>query len=216
MIDNQRPHPGRKIEQVRIGAREVFLRDGYAGASVDDIARAARVSKATLYSYFPEKELMYRHVLMDEIGRLSAASPISVGHDTGPAEALPEMARQIAGWLVSGPAIRMMRANVAEAGRFPDVSRRYHALLNQLLRDVVRGHLDRWVALGALSIEDTTLAADQFVRLSGALLHDRALMADMDGVPDEAINRISESAARLFIAAHSADGQRQMPLAAVS
>lgn len=28
----------------------VFFRDGYTGASVDDIAEAARVSKATLYS----------------------------------------------------------------------------------------------------------------------------------------------------------------------
>ena len=41
---------GRKFDQVLDGAREIFLRDGFEGASVDEIARAAGVSKATLYS----------------------------------------------------------------------------------------------------------------------------------------------------------------------
>ena len=49
---------GRKFTQVLEGARTVFLRDGFEGASVDDIAREAGVSKATLYSYFPEKKMM--------------------------------------------------------------------------------------------------------------------------------------------------------------
>lgn len=43
---------GRKFDQVLQGAREVFMADGFSAASVDDIARAAGVSKATLYSYF--------------------------------------------------------------------------------------------------------------------------------------------------------------------
>ena len=39
---------GRKFDQVLEGAREVFMRDGFEGANVDDIARSAGVSKATL------------------------------------------------------------------------------------------------------------------------------------------------------------------------
>lgn len=53
---------GRKFDQVLEGARLVFLQDGYEGASVDDIARAAGVSKATLYSYFPDKRLLFMEV----------------------------------------------------------------------------------------------------------------------------------------------------------
>jgi AcrR family transcriptional regulator len=49
---------GRKFDQVLTGARKVFMADGFEGASVDDIARAAEVSKATLYSYFPDKKLL--------------------------------------------------------------------------------------------------------------------------------------------------------------
>ena len=50
---------GRKFDQVLEGARTVFLRDGYSGASVDDIATEAGVSKATLYSYFPDKQILF-------------------------------------------------------------------------------------------------------------------------------------------------------------
>ena len=57
---------GRKFDQVIAGARAVFLADGFEGASVDDIAKAAGVSKATLYSYFPDKRLLFLEVARTE------------------------------------------------------------------------------------------------------------------------------------------------------
>ena len=57
---------GRKFDQVLRGAREVFLRDGFGGASMDDIARQARVSKATVYSYFPDKRHLFVEILTAE------------------------------------------------------------------------------------------------------------------------------------------------------
>ena len=57
---------GRKFDQVLDGARQVFMADGYEGASVDAIARAAGVSKATLYSYFPDKKLLFMEVAKTE------------------------------------------------------------------------------------------------------------------------------------------------------
>ena len=53
---------GRKYDQVLAGAREVFLTHGFEGAAVDEIARQANVSKATLYSYFPDKYLSLIHI----------------------------------------------------------------------------------------------------------------------------------------------------------
>ena len=57
---------GRKFDQVIEGARTVFMREGYEGASVDEIARDAGVSKATLYSYFPDKQHLFLAVLQSE------------------------------------------------------------------------------------------------------------------------------------------------------
>lgn len=46
---------GRKFAQMLEGARQIFLALDFQEATVDDIARAAGVSKATLFSYFPDK-----------------------------------------------------------------------------------------------------------------------------------------------------------------
>ena len=60
---------GRKYDHVLNGAREIFLRDGFEGASVDAIAKAAGVSKATLYSYFSEKSILFIEVARTECRR---------------------------------------------------------------------------------------------------------------------------------------------------
>ena len=65
---------GRKVAQVLEGARAVFMRDGFEGASVDEIAREAGVSKATLYSYFPDKRLLFMEVAKSECGRQAEAA----------------------------------------------------------------------------------------------------------------------------------------------
>src|SRR3974390_122989 len=48
-----------KRQQIMEGARRIFLRDGFDGASIGDIVRAAGVSKGTLYAYFPGKEMLF-------------------------------------------------------------------------------------------------------------------------------------------------------------
>jgi TetR/AcrR family transcriptional repressor of mexJK operon len=62
---------GRKFDQVIEGAKAVFLREGFEGASVDEIARDAGVSKATLYSYFPDKQHLFLAVLETECAHQS-------------------------------------------------------------------------------------------------------------------------------------------------
>ena len=54
---------GRKFAQVVAGARQVFLEHGFVGASVDEIARVKDVFKATLYSYFPDKRMLFVEVV---------------------------------------------------------------------------------------------------------------------------------------------------------
>ena len=77
------PRQGRKLAQVLEGARTVFLRDGFEGAGVDDIAREAGVSKATLYSYFADKRFLFVEVAKIECRRQADAA-ISTMDMTGP------------------------------------------------------------------------------------------------------------------------------------
>lgn len=110
---------GRKMPQVLEGARTIFLRDGFEGASVDDIARAAGVSKATLYSYFPDKRLLFLEVAKAECLRQSEEAVALITADLAPRAVLTLAATRIVAFVLSDFGIRTYRICVAEADRFP-------------------------------------------------------------------------------------------------
>src|SRR5678816_2117201 len=55
-----------KRRQILDGARKVFLELGFDGASMGEIARAAAVSKGTLYVYFPDKAGLFAAIVEEE------------------------------------------------------------------------------------------------------------------------------------------------------
>jgi AcrR family transcriptional regulator len=60
------PDDSAKRRQIIEGARQVFLAQGFDGASMGRIAREAGVSKGTLYVYFTSKEDLFQVVAYDE------------------------------------------------------------------------------------------------------------------------------------------------------
>jgi AcrR family transcriptional regulator len=54
---------GAKRRQIVEGARQIFLARGFDAASMSDIARAAGVSKGTLYVYFENKEQLFQAIV---------------------------------------------------------------------------------------------------------------------------------------------------------
>ncbi|HEY7971303.1 MAG TPA: helix-turn-helix domain-containing protein, partial [Xanthobacteraceae bacterium] len=50
---------GAKRRQILDGAMAVFLEKGFDAASMGEIARAAGVSKGTLYVYFDDKQALF-------------------------------------------------------------------------------------------------------------------------------------------------------------
>ena len=78
-------------------ATEVFARDSYAGARVDDIARRAGVNKAMLYYYVGDKDALYAAVFTDTMGearkRLEAAAASAEGPEARFRAVVAAMAR---------------------------------------------------------------------------------------------------------------------------
>ena len=48
--------------RILLAAERVFLAQGFSGATTDMIQVAANISKSTLYSYFPNKEILFEAV----------------------------------------------------------------------------------------------------------------------------------------------------------
>jgi AcrR family transcriptional regulator len=69
ILDDQRPSRAERKAQSRRriieSAREVFFRDGFMAANLDEVAERAGVAKGTLYRYFDSKADLYVAVLAD-------------------------------------------------------------------------------------------------------------------------------------------------------
>lgn len=198
---------GRKVKQVIDGARQVFLRCGFDGAGVDEIARAAQVSKATLYSYFPDKREMFMEVARVECLRQANSTMEMIDPTRGIAEALRVTGRNILKFMTSDFGRKVFRICVAEAERFPEVGKRFYDSGPQLVRDRMVEFLKTAIARGELEIEDIELAADQFVELCKADIFHRLVFC-RDWRPTEAdLERVIDGAVATFMARYGANGK---------
>lgn len=198
---------GRKFDQVLAGARTVFLRDGFEGASVDDIAREAGVSKATLYSYFPDKRLLFMEVAKAECRRQADAAVELTADALPPAEVLTAAARRLTGFLVSDFGLKVFRICVAETDRFPELGHEFYHSGPRLVHDRLSAYLRSAVARGELVIEDIDLAADQFAELCKTGLHNRALFGMGKCCKPADIDRTITGAVQMFLARYGAAGK---------
>jgi AcrR family transcriptional regulator len=121
--------PGRPTQQAAVELRElflqtaleVFLADGYSGASIERIARAAKASKVTLYRQFGSKAELFRaaarHAQFKIRTRLDAAA---IDLEGDPERALIEIILRLTDAYMDPEYIGIWRLVVAEAQRFPE------------------------------------------------------------------------------------------------
>ena len=201
------PIHSRKAEQIMQGARRVFMEHGFEGASVDEIARAAGTSKATLYSYFPDKRQLFAAVV--QAGCLRQGGDIALLR-LDPDEPIEITLRRIAGefgtFVLSPGALEMFRTCIAEAGRFPELGRAFYEAGPGRARGQLVALLDAAVARGELVIEDTGLAADQFAALAKARLFLATLLGQKIDPEDPEITRVADEAVATFLARYGAPG----------
>lgn len=195
---------GRKFDQVLEGARTVFLRDGFEGASVDDIAREAGVSKATLYSYFPDKRLLFMEVAKTECARQADEAIELIDLSAPVATVLTAAARRITTFMLSDFGQRVFRICVAESDRFPELGHEFYHSGPLLVRQRLVDYLRRAVDKGDLVIEDLDLAADQFAELCKADIHARMIFGIGGCCAPRDIERTIKGAVEMFLARYGA------------
>ncbi|QYX58697.1 TetR/AcrR family transcriptional regulator [Roseovarius sp. SCSIO 43702] len=192
---------GRKFDQVLEGARTIFLRDGFERASVDDIAREAGVSKATLYSYFPDKRLLFSEIARIECNRQAEAALKDFDPECKSVEdALREAAELVVRFFLSEFGLQMFRTCVTESQRFPELGERFYASGPGMLREKLGTILDAYVARGDLEIDDMDLAASQFGELCKSDLFVKCICGLQCACDDAAIDRVVTGVVEMFLA----------------
>lgn len=191
---------GRKYDQVLEGARSVFMTDGFEGASVDEIARVAAVSKATLYSYFPDKRLLFIEVANAECMRQSQEALDAIDTDAPPHEVLNAVGHHFLRFITSTFGQQIFRICVAESDRFPEIGQRFYTSGPAVMRAEMAEYFHQATARRELQIDDFVLAADQFGELCKADIWPRLIFGVSKSVTDAEIDRVVEGAVETFMA----------------
>lgn len=191
-----------KRRDILDGARRVFFDKGFDGASMDEVARTAGVSKATIYVYFSSKEELFEALVLSERSK-SAERLFEVD---GASDDLAGMLRRIGisflTMMVEPDHIRLVRMVMGVAEKFPRIGqaffeagpchggRRLAALLHQQAE------------LGHLQMQDELQAAHIFFNLC----HDKTVKGLLFGCnappTPEHIAYIVDEAVRLFLAGY--------------
>src|ERR1700712_2077407 len=192
-----------KRRQILDGARTVFMTLGFDGASMGEIARAAGVSKGTLYVYFADKNRLFEAIVEQEVLEQGKAAfnfdprrdVITTLHEFG--QAYIEVLCRPGG----GSAIRTVMA-IAE--RMPEVGSRFYEKVLQHTIDRFVEYLDAKVDAGDLVIDDRELAATQFMQMCQATLFQPFIFQAAPAPSPRQIHKVVESAMRIFLTAYQA------------
>ncbi|AML50664.1 MULTISPECIES: TetR/AcrR family transcriptional regulator [Falsihalocynthiibacter] len=196
---------GRKFDQVLEGARTIFMRDGFEGASVDDIAREASVSKATLYSYFPDKRLLFGQVSETECRRQADEAFEVLDMDAPPKEVLVEAAWRMVSFITSDFGIAVFKICIAESGRFPNLGQQFYDSGPKLVRERIVVYLKEATKRGELNITDFNFAAEQFLELTKTYIHPRILCGVQLTFSHAELAKIVHGSVEMFLARYGRD-----------
>jgi AcrR family transcriptional regulator len=109
-------------ERILEAARKVFLERGFEGASIEEIAEAARSGKPTIYARFANKRALFTAVVRRDV--VSRLEQFETDMPTGATakERLVTAGVAMLDWTLSSGRMGMIRLAVAEVQRFPDLA----------------------------------------------------------------------------------------------
>jgi TetR/AcrR family transcriptional regulator, mexJK operon transcriptional repressor len=196
----------RKRRAILDAATDVFLAEGFAGASMDAIATAAGVSKPTVYNHFADKKQLFEQIVNDLVAAITQPfyeQIVNLADD----EDLAKPLRELAGLLLTGVMqptnLRLRRLVIGEASRFPDLGRAYERQGPERALAAWTTAFKRLADEGRLRLQDPALAAKHFQSLVLTTPLNHAMLSGDDRPPRAAQRkRYADSAVDVFLAAY--------------
>jgi AcrR family transcriptional regulator len=191
-----------KRRQIVDGARQVFLARGFDAASMGDIAKAAGVSKGTLYVYFKDKDELFADIVSGECP-MQAEGVFDFDHDDHDVEGVLLRHGMAFVEKMGDPGrLSSLRAVIAVADRMPDLGRKIYETGPAVAVAKFTAYLRAQVDAGVLAIDDCEVAAAQFIETCHATMFKPMLFNFAPPPTRERIAHVVGIAVRTFLAAY--------------
>ena len=202
----------RKRRAILDAAAGVFLRNGYVGTSMDEIAALAGVSKQTVYRHFADKEGLFTGLVLstiDQVG-LPFYEDLPALQDTDDLERdLRALARRLIRVVMQPRLLQLRRLVIAEAARFPALGRRYHDRGPGRTAKALAASFERLAGRGLLVLDDPLVAASHFNWLVLSIPLNEVMLSGEHGRYSEAeLDCFADAGVRAFLSGHGAPRAR--------
>lgn len=166
----------KRTQVILEAAGDVFCQEGYMRASMDRVARAAGVSKATLYNHFADKSALFRAAVR-RVSETFVLELDGLGLDRlDLSTALERLGCHFLEFLLTERNLSVVRAVLAESQHDPQLGRAFHESGPAIAQQAVAHLLARRMVCGDLPTVDSLRAARHYVALLRGDLFWRALL----------------------------------------
>lgn len=191
-----------KRRQIIEGARAVFLARGFDAASMMDIAKAAGVSKGTLYVYFKDKDELFTAIVREECSTQAEEVFNFDPADHDVEAVLLRHGKAFVKKFADPCRMSSLRTVIAIAERMPDLGRKFYEAGPATGVTRLAGYLRTQVDAGVLAIDDVEVAAAQFIETCHATMFKPVLFNFAPPPTQERIDHCVGIAVRTFLAAY--------------
>jgi TetR/AcrR family transcriptional repressor of mexJK operon len=166
-------------------ARLLFLRNGYASTTMEEIAAQAGLTKRTLYNNYPDKESLFTQIVTETMAYAEAFARGLHAEFTADVTAknlrvtLDDLARRLALGIMRPEVVALRRLLIGEAREFPAFGATYFERAPGQVLDALASGFKQWGRRGLLRVDDVAaarLAAAQFAYLIVGEPLDRAML----------------------------------------
>jgi AcrR family transcriptional regulator len=189
-------------------ALTVFSEKGFVGASMDDIASGAGISKPTLYQYFASKDELFTAMMSQE--RDHMLESFEYPSASGMVAELYAFSWHYAEIVLRPDMLSLARLIISEAQRLPEIGRAYQSSGPDRVLAGMMTYLEGQRAAGRLTFDDAELAAEDLWGLILSAPRNRVLHIP-DAMPDRAtLERYIRNGLRVFLRAYSTSPERDL------
>lgn len=198
---DERQEDSAKRRQILDGARRTFLANGFDAASMNGIARAAGVSKGTLYVYFKSKEELFEAIVEAQM-REQGQQVFNLDQEADIQVELNRLGRAYSQFMSRPGGVSELRTVMAIADRMPELGAKFFLAGPAFGVERLRQYLEEKVAAGILDTHDCEVAAAQFLDACVATTFKPMIFNHAGPPSDDRVAHVVDMAVRAFLAAY--------------
>ena len=197
----------RKRKVILDAAMQVFLKRGYLGANMEEIATLAEVSKQTVYKHFSNKESLFIEI----VSTMTDAASDMVHKDVPDLEEGEDVAAYLQAYalrqlmvVLTPRLMQLRRLVIGEANRFPELAQVLYERGPQRAIAAFAKVLEQLASRDLLTIDDPMIVASHFNWLVMSAPLNRVMLLGNKAIPKQTeLRRHAAGCVRMFLAAYA-------------